>query len=304
MKRLLSLLFVLLMTVALLSACGAESAPGGMAYDENSKSEIGEALPQETVSAASGTNGSAPSQLPESSKLIRKLWLNAETDDLDALLQQVDQRITELGGYVENRQVYNGSNRQNYRSRSAEITVRIPAQKMGDFAQTVSENANVTSSNETTENITLTYVATESRMKALETEQTRLLELLAKAESMEDLLKIEKRLTEVRTELERVASQLRVYDNQVNYSTIYLDIAEVKEYTVVEEPETVWERMGNGFMTSLKNLGKFITELFVFIVSALPWLIPLGLIIGGILFLNRRRRKKNTPPTPRGQSES
>ena len=60
--------------------------------------------------------------------------------------------------------------------------------------------------------------------KELETEQQRLLELLETAESLDDILTIESRLTEVQYELDSKESQLRTYDNQIDYSTVYLDL--------------------------------------------------------------------------------
>ena len=79
--------------------------------------------------------------------------------------------------------------------------------------------------------MTLDYVDVESRKKMLETEQQRLLELLETAESLDDILTIESRLTEVQYELDSKESQLRTYDNQIDYSTVYLDIDEVVRYT-------------------------------------------------------------------------
>ena len=111
-------------------------------------------------------------------------------------------------------------------------------------------------------------------------------------------MKIEKRLTEVRTDLENVTSQLRVYDNLVSYSTIYLHLDEVKEYTVVEEPETFWDRLSNGFTTSIKSLGSFLTELFFLLMVALPWLLPIAAIITVIVLFSRRRKKNTPPPAP------
>ena len=64
----------------------------------------------------------------------------------------------------------------------------------------VSEIGNVTQKNESVEDVTLQYVDVESRKKALETEQERLMELLSSAENMEDLLAIESKLSEVRYE--------------------------------------------------------------------------------------------------------
>ena len=295
MKKQIALIISILLTASLLFGCGGKSNGTGMsvgnadgAYkDVLSDSVTNESLQQPGEGETSSAEISATAQ-----KLIRKIWLNAETEDLDSLLSQVEQRIGELNGYVEAREVRNGSDYNARRYRSASLTIRIPANQLNDFVDHVSDKANIISSNETADDITLSYVATQSRITALETEHTRLLELLAKAETMEDLLKIESRLTDVRTELEQVTSQLRLYDNMVDYGTIYLSITEVKEYTVTEEPETVWERIGAGFMQSLKNLGTFFTELFVCIVIALPYLIPLAIVATAVILLAIKRRKR------------
>lgn len=293
MKKLLALTLTLLLVAAMLFGCGAKSNDAAEAGSAN-RYESDEIYDKE-ISGSTTDSSAAPQQTNQ--KLVRKVWLNAETEDLDALLATVDSRITELSGYVENREVYNGSNYASRRYRTASLTIRIPADKLDEFVGQVTENSNIVSQNETTENITLSYADTESRQKALEVEQTRLLELLAKAESMEDILKIEERLTQVRTELEEVTSRLRVYDNMVDYGTIYLEINEVREYTVVEEPETVWERIGTGFMESLEILGNFFVELFVFLIVALPFLVPIGLVITALILLRKRaKRKKNPQP--------
>ena len=138
--------------------------------------------------------------------------------------------------------------------------------------------------------MTLQYVSTESRVKALETEQTRLLELLENAETMEDLLTIEKRLTEVRWELENYASQLRVLDNQVNYSTIHLNIWEVDEPTVIVE-RTVWQKIGDGFSENAGDMWDGLVNFFIWLITAIPYLIPLALI-GGAFWLAFRLAKK------------
>lgn len=294
MKKIFALTLVLLLTVSLLWGCSAASqngSKGNAAYDKE-MGVLSDSIVQES-GAEKPSQSTGATQLPQNQKLIRKIRLDAETEDLDTLIAQVDQRISELSGYVEQREVYNGSAYATRRYRYANLTIRIPVNKLDSFVDHVSEVSNVTTANETTENIILSYIATQSRITALETEQTRLLELLAKAENMSDLLQIESRLTQVRTELEEVTSQLRLYDNLVDYGTIHLKLTEVKEYTVTEEPSSVWERMGNGFLESLKNLGTFFTELFVFIVVALPYLIPLGAIIVAAVLLIRHTRKKH-----------
>ena len=282
-------LFAIVLSVVMLlslSACGAavnENSSGNMANDWNYDAENG--LVDEKPAAEE-------SQLPENRKLIQRVWLRAETEDMDILLEKVNDRIHELGGYVEAQEIYNGSAYSGTRCRNAEITIRIPSEKLSSFVNEVSEVSNIVSSNQTTEDVTLSYVATESRIQALETEQNRLLELLAQAETMNDLLTIEQRLTDVRAELEQVKSTLRLYDSQVDYSTVYLTVEEVREYTVTEEPETVWERIGTGFVNSLKNIGEGFVELFVFLIVAFPYLVLIGVVATVVILLLLHHKKK------------
>ena len=70
-------------------------------------------------------------------------------------------------------------------SRYAWLTLRIPADRLDEFVTVVSGLGNVTSQNESVQDVTLQYVDVESHIEALETEQTRLLELMEQAESME-----------------------------------------------------------------------------------------------------------------------
>ena len=108
------------------------------------------------------------------------------------------------------------------------MTVRIPAQQLDAFLSSVSEVSNVISRNDSVSDVTLQYVDMESHKKALTAEQDRLLELLEQAESVEDIITIESRLSDVRYQIESMESQLRTLQNQVSYSTVYLDIQEVE----------------------------------------------------------------------------
>lgn len=306
MKKWLSIILVLVMALSLLAGCGGKStsAENGTAYNDRLTGssvladEAGSGAPELEYSSSSSSSQSSADNLPQNQKMVRKIWLDAETEDLTSLLSNVEQRISELGGYIESQNLQNGSKYSGSRRyRYADLTVRIPADKLDEFVDQVAEASNIVSKRQTAENITLSYVATQSRVTALETEQTRLLELLAQAENMTDVLSIEKRLTEVRADLEEYTSQLRVFDNQVDYGTVYLNISEVVEFTDTEEPETVWERIGAGFMESLENLGDFFVELFVFLIVASPYLIPLGLVIAGIVFLIRKKSKKQKKHT-------
>lgn len=290
LKRLFAFMLVLVMTVSVLTGCGASSISKDMAMPEA-------AAPMEEVMYDSANGMVMSSSAPNTAtvkeqtgqKLIRKVNIDAETEDLEALLGNLSAQIGALDGYIENQELYNGSSYSSYRHRSANLTVRIPADKLDEFIGQVKDVSNVVSYNESQEDVTLTYVSTESRIKALETEQERLLELLSQAENMSDLLEIEARLTDVRYELESVTSQLLVLANKVDYATVRLYISQVKEYTEVEE-QTVWQRISSGFKGNLKDLGEGLVDFFVWLVTYSPQLILFAVVTVGAIALLRRRK--------------
>ena len=288
-KTCLSLLLVFALLCGILTGCGG-SSKGAVAEEMAMEAPAAMDSANGASLTSGGTNGSTA--IPENRKWIITVDMSAETEDLDALTAALDEKITSLNGYVEDQSVYNGSTYSNRRYRYANLTIRIPAEDVDSFTEQVAGIANVVSQDKNMEDVTLSYTATESRMNALQTEEARLLELMAKAETMSDLLEIEERLTDVRYELERVTSQLRLYDNQIDYATIYLSIEEVQEYTPVEEP-TLWERISGGFTSSLKGLGEGALDLLVWVITSSPYLVVYGGIALVIVLLVRRSRKVN-----------
>ncbi len=299
-RKVLTVLLCLLLLMSLGACSAASMSSGGNKAPVDSYYSSVENVNGEIAPELSAPGENIASAVPGNQKLIQKVRLEAETEDMDALLKDVDSRIAALGGYVEAQDIYHGSNYKNHRVRQASLTIRIPASKLGDFLRQIEETSNIVSSNKTTDNVTLSYIATESRIEALKVEQQRLTELLAKAADMKDLLIIEERLTDVRAELEEVSSQLRLYDNLVDYATVYLNIEEVIQYTEPKpEPQTVWERIAVGFSASMKDLGTGLEDLFVVLVVGIPYLIPfvvIGLIVLVWIKAAKKKKAKKDPP--------
>lgn len=307
----------LVLAVLLLAGCSSNKMAAEMeAPNEFNRYEsVSDSLTDGYYYGAAGTEAGGVLEKPVGSvqtgqgvtaqKLIRTMDLEVETDDLDALLGFLDAKVVSLGGYMEERSVRNGSSSGTRRYRYANMTIRVPVDRMDEMVEHISGQTNVVSSNETADDITLTYVATQSRVKALEVEQERLLELLAKAGNMGDLLQIEARLTEVRTELEKVASQLRLYDNLVDYGTVRLNVTEVQIFTVVEQ-ETLWQRIGGGLRENWESLCQGAEEVFVFLVTSLPFLIPLGaaalITLVAVKLATRKKPGKQEPPAQEPQA--
>lgn len=291
---------MLLLTAAVLTGCGSSA---GKSFYETGKQEyetdmiyqnassvyaVEEAAAAEEPAEASGSStvGETPEIIDTSRKLIKTVCMNVETEEYDALLSNVERRIEELGGYIENlsenqdRYGYSGS------LRYASITARIPQDRLDGFVTEVSEDSNVISRNESVDDVTLDYVDLESHKKALLTERDRLLELLEKAETMEDIIAIESRLSEVRYQLESMESRLRTFDNKINYSTVYLEIREVERLTPPVE-ETAWDKIRTGFAESVYQVLRGMRNAGIGFLIHIPYFVVWAVIIGILVVIAR-----------------
>ena len=294
MKRnsFLSLLMVLCL---LLTACGASApAEGGEFFrtETNYAANDSIEMPFETSAAMSPEELKTDSSLTDipvqsDRKLIKTVSMNAETEHYDDLLAALDEKLTALGGYTENRQTGGHSKTRRW----SEMTIRIPAGSLSDFVAHVTENANVLNTSEETVDVTLQYSDTEAKIAALELERTRLMELLAQAGNLSEILEIEARLSDVTYELERYESHKRGYDNQITYATVHLHIEEVEVLTPMEEP-TVWVRIRDGFTESLEGVGNGIVDVFVYLIAGSPYLVVFGAVLAAIILLARKQSRK------------
>lgn len=251
---------------------------GEYGYDD--AEAAAEEAPTQTQEASSEVSESALA----GRKLIKNVDLNVETEQFDALLPGLEQQIAALGGYIENMSTYSRGN--SYPTdyigtkylRYANMTLRIPKENLEAFLADMGEQTNIVSRSESVTDVTLQYVDLESHKKALSTEQDRLLELMEKAESVEDIIAIEGRLSEVRYRIESMESQLRTYDNQIDYSTVYLVIDEVERYTP-GETASMGERISAGFMNSLRGVGRDIVDCVIWVLINFPYLVMWAVII-------------------------
>lgn len=233
-------------------------------------------------------------------KLIRNVNLSVETVEFDQLLKSLTAQVGTLGGYVEQSDI--SGNSLNYRNepsvRYASLTVRIPIDKVDGFIAEVEKGGNVTNKSESTQDVTLQYSDLESRKKSLTVEQDRIWALLEKADTLEAVISLESRLSEIRYELESMESQLRMYDNQVEYSTVYLNINEIRdpaEFTPTKQVGTM-ERIQNGFSQNLKAITQGLTNFFIWLVTSSPFWIPLAVIALAVMVVVRRRNRKFREP--------
>lgn len=227
-------------------------------------------------------------------KLIKTVNISTETEQFDILVPALQAQVEQLGGYIEEISIYNNTS-YSYEGRTealrgASMTARVPQANLDSFLAQVGEQSNVVSQSERVEDVTLQYVDLDSHKRVLVSEQERLIELLAQAETVEDLITIEGRLSEVRYQIESMESQLRTYDNKIDYSTVYLGISEVKKYTPPQDI-SVWQKIGSGFVNSLENIGDGICNFFIGFLINIPYIVLWTVIIAVSVLIIRQIRR-------------
>ena len=295
-----------------MTACGA--ANGGASYDNNYSGSLKAESADMAVSAGTAWDGmydygykdsyiemdkvvEAPSvedsgELVTTStrKTIKTAKLTMQTLDFDAFAAALEQKVAETGAYFQYADV-SGTNYYGGR-RYASYTIRVPEARLNEFMAGLDGIATITSKTLGEQDVTLSYVDTESRIKALEIEQESLMKLLEQAVNLDSIIKLQDRLTEVRYELENYKAQLRTYDDKIAYSTVTLSVSEVTKVTE-PTPVTVWERISTGWKNTMEDIKEGAEDFLVWFVINVPYLVFWAVVLVLlVVFLKKKGQKR------------
>ncbi|BBH21234.1 hypothetical protein Back11_25790 [Paenibacillus baekrokdamisoli] len=274
-------------------------AEGSVASESkaDSKSNTATESPEAAAGASFGASETDPSIADDAGmnrKLIYRSNVAMQVDDY-AKAQTLLKNIIHLsGGYL-----LKFDDKKTSAELGGTYTIKVPSSGFDSFLTALEKlkGSSYESSIEGTD-VTEEYVDLESRMKARQVVEARLLSFMEKAVKTDELLKISNELGDVQTEIERIKGRMRYLDKNVAYSTIELRMYQqtVTEVPVVKEEKT-------GFLQSLQNalsgsanvVYAFIQGVFIFIAGALPVL--LLLVVIGIpvywAYRSNRRGKSN-----------
>ena len=210
--------------------------------------------------------------------------MSVETLSFDTFLEQLAASVGSFGGYVESSSVGNRGYRNGQQMRYANYSIRIPADQLDTFLNTVSDLGNVTFVNTSLRDVTTNYVDSEKHLESLRIEQQALMEILAKATTVEDIITVQDRLTYVRYEIESYEAILRTYDDQIALSTVSLSVNEVVRETPVEK-ETFGQEVSRRFKESLSNVGDGFRTFGAWLIGDAPEIIVTLLILAAVVLV-------------------
>ncbi|MDF2535647.1 MAG: hypothetical protein K0R18_1806 [Bacillales bacterium] len=284
LRSLVVLIFIVLVTLGLVSGCGSKDKTSR----PESKKMIGENVYSDTDKqkgyTASDQNQSkntvSKEDITNNRKIIKNAKLDVETKKYADSLKQLESLVNQFNGYIENSNVNGGDSNSNKQSRSASYTVRIPADQLESFLSSMGTIGKITQKSTTGQDVTQQYFDKESRLTALKIEQASLEDFLKKSTTVKDTLEIYKELTNVNTEIEQLTGEVQKLDQLVSLSKVDITVNEVPEAKVYND---------GSFMSELKNVFvdscRALLSLCGGIIKAVIATAPFALVFGVVAFI-------------------
>jgi hypothetical protein len=309
---------VLTLALAALTGCAAaqrEAAPLASAPNSSAAPQQGAdstapgggggaaAADMKTVSLERTEDPAAPQQQspnapPVERKIIRNATLTLEVEQPSKAMQRIASIAEARGGFVvtsDSRQQTSGKGERAYEVITVEL--RVPAAQFdAALADIRAAGGSVTAQKITGKDVTEEYIDLEARLRTQRALEAQLLEIMKKADSVADAINVQRELSNVRTEIERVEGRRRFLENQSSLSTISVTL---QPPAPLIGTTGFFRSVGTAFGEGV-DIAAAITLFFIRLLLAL---VPVALFIVLpayflLRYLVRRQRARPAPPAP------
>ncbi len=284
-------LLVLVLTV-LLTACSLVpmEAPGARPTD---RGPVAPSLPlvanqsADEKSAAAGAAAPAPASGEAEGtapsldrRVITDVKLNLSVDDAVGAAHRAEQVAEQYGGFVAGSTIRDSGDH-----REANLTLRVPADSLSLALADLRRLARkVTDESRTTQDVTEEYTDVESNLRNLQATEARLLTLMDKASGVNEVLAIQRELTGIRGQIERLEGRRRVLENRTSLASVALQLAESPGL-----PRDGWNPVRDlgDALAALGRLAQRVATAAIWVIAFLPvYGVPAAV---GVWWLRRRR---------------
>jgi hypothetical protein len=263
MKKLINIFVIIL----LISILGCKN------YDEDSKSiNLGEIRMDDEELTINDPNN----EIQIERKLIKNGEVEFESEKLTETRKNIFKTIKKFNGYSSSDNEYKNSNEI-----SNSITIRVPSENFDNLLSEITVGVTKFDRKEITiKDVTVEFLDIEARLKTKKELEDRYLEILKKANTVTEILEVEKQIGELRSEIESIEGRLKFLNSQISFSTL-----NVRIYETISNQTEFGKKFKNGFKNGWENLILF----FVFLVNIWPFII---IIIGIVILIKIWRKNK------------
>jgi len=231
-------------------------------------------------------------------KVIKNGDLAVRVADVQDAYRRVSFVVDGAQGYVEQSSVWTGEEpvpveKMNEAAvKTAMLVVRVPGNAFTRVMDEIGKLGRVVRRSESGQDVTQEYVDTDSRVRNLQRQEARLLEIMSKAATVDEILRVENELSRVRGEIEMLQGRLRYLDSLVAMSTIQVSLEQEQGVPPLPGGGHLGERMWRAFLLTGRAIANFFYALAVFLAGSVPVLVVLAIVAGLVWWGVRSRRRR------------
>ena len=289
-----------LLTGLLLSSCGAasymDSGDGGYGYDmvEESYAPAPGYASSDSFDSEADVKRISNGQVGEVAvrQVIRTGSIELAVRDTRETIQEIRDIVAQAEGLISYSYVYEMRENQY----GAYLTLRIPSPRFDSIMSRLEELGKSTNVQTGLDDVTMQYVDLESRLNNQKAQEARLIEILEMAETVEEVLEVEKELFRVRGEIESMTAQFNQLSDQISCSTIDVSLREETIPTEIISPgafDNFGEKIKQAFIGSINFILGAISFIVITLIALIPVLVLVGLFVLFMIWLVKKISKRN-----------
>jgi len=172
---------------------------------------------------------------------------------------------------------------------SGTVTVKVPSDQYTRVLDQLRSLGTVTAIQTNTQDVSGEYVDLQARLRNQQAQQTILIALMARAQTIQDSIAVQNQLSQVTGEIERIEARTRFLDTQTTYATINVNLIIPVAAAKPAEP-SLWDRSGIGdaVLTAIRLSANVVSGMIIVLGFLLPFAILAGLVLAAWRFLPKR----------------
>jgi hypothetical protein len=271
---------VLLMFVSvpslLRSRPATQEAPKA-AFEEPEPSAGG--TPRTSV-VAGPMQGQQGQQAPSGPMVIRTITLTMISKTFDAARTKIDAIVRQSQGYIDRITIRGDAGSV----RSLSATLRVLAGESDSALNELKTIGRLMQESQNSSDVTSQYVDLAARLSNARNSEQRLLTLLReRTGDLKDVVAMEREISSVRENIERMEAQQKDFDNKIRFVTIQLEVTEEYHAALEAPAPSTSTKLRNAAVDGIRSSGENIIDMAAFLLrygpSVLIWLVLLGAVV-------------------------
>lgn len=216
-------------------------------------------------------------------KIIKSANITIEAGNAFSVFTEISEMAESAGGFVQDSSIY---------EENGKLTLRIPTAKADVFLKEIRESYEIKNFSENSKDVSDEYTDNQSRLESARTALKRYQELLSKANSIDEILRVQDRIDDITADIESYEALKASYDSKVAYETIVINI----NNSIITE-DNRWSDLSESLSDGMFLGFAVFLHVLIILLYCLPFIVAIIVIIV-LVSRHNKKKKKNMPPPP------